>query len=140
MKIHEKMYSTSLACSRRVRFWYFPWLKKKKLHEIISPGHENMRKVLDTGENENCKKLHLSWFSWGVICFIGKWILKSVHLNYSRIKSVALLIWYFLYTSNFLPTPLLDTRKFYKPMGWRLQMTSVKTINRNCVFVYLHFM
>lgn len=37
--------------------------KKKKLHEIISPGHENMRKVLDTGENENCKKLHLSWFS-----------------------------------------------------------------------------
>lgn len=38
--------------------------KKKKLHEIISPGHENMRKVLDTGENENCKKLHLSWFSW----------------------------------------------------------------------------
>lgn len=31
--------------------------KKKKLHEIISPGHENMRKVPDTGENENCKKI-----------------------------------------------------------------------------------
>ena len=29
---------------------------KKKLHEVISPGHENMRKVPDTGENENCKK------------------------------------------------------------------------------------
>lgn len=29
---------------------------KKTLHEVISPGHENMRKVPDTGENENCKK------------------------------------------------------------------------------------
>ena len=42
---------------------------KKKLHEVISPGHENMRKVPDTGENENCKKKkkkkksHLSWLS-----------------------------------------------------------------------------
>lgn len=30
-------------------------LVKKKLHEIISPGHENRRKVPDTGKNENCK-------------------------------------------------------------------------------------
>lgn len=29
---------------------------KKKLHEVISPGHENMRKVPDTGKKENCKK------------------------------------------------------------------------------------
>ena len=48
-------------------------LLKKKLHEVISPGHENMRKVPDTGKKENCKKkkiknkkLHLSWLS-GVI-------------------------------------------------------------------------
>lgn len=31
-------------------------LLKKKLHEVISPGHENMRKVPDTGKKENCKK------------------------------------------------------------------------------------
>lgn len=28
---------------------------KERLHEVISPGHENMKKVPDTGENENCK-------------------------------------------------------------------------------------
>lgn len=36
----------------------FPLLKKKeKLHEVISPGDENMRKVPDTGKNENYKKI-----------------------------------------------------------------------------------
>ena len=33
---------------------------KKKIQEINSPGHENMRKVPDTGENENCKKNYIS--------------------------------------------------------------------------------
>lgn len=36
---------------------------KKKLYEVISLGYENMRKVLDIGENENCKKRYFLWFS-----------------------------------------------------------------------------
>lgn len=36
-----------------------------------------------------------------------------------------ILIWNFLCTHNFLPIPLLDTLKFYKPVGWRRQITSV---------------
>lgn len=36
---------------------------KERLHEVISPGHENMKKVPDTGENENCKKWYLSQLS-----------------------------------------------------------------------------
>lgn len=35
------------------------------------------------------------------------------------------LFWNFLCTHNFLPIPLLDTLKFYKPVGWRRQITSV---------------
>lgn len=78
-----------------------------------------------------------------VICFIGKWILKqcSFELQQDRV----LLYWFDIsYTHlNFLRTPLLDTHKFYKPMGWKLQMTSGKTINYSrpfgtvCLYAYI---
>lgn len=42
-------------------------------------------------------------------------------------KSVALLIWYFQYTSNFLPTACVDSLKFYKLMGWKDAVTNGKS-------------
>ena len=53
------MYSTSLACSRHVCFLIVFCLKKKKLHEVISWGQENMRMAPDTGKNEIYKKTAL---------------------------------------------------------------------------------
>lgn len=65
-------------------------LFKKNLHEVISPGHENMRKVADTGENENYRELHLDGLAESnLLCW--KMDSKSAHLNCSCIRSVSLL-------------------------------------------------
>lgn len=85
--------------------------------------------------------MHLSWFTWEQFALLEKRFLKSVHLN-CRIMCVALVIWYFLYLCNFLPTSLSDTLKFYKPMGWKVADDQSFKALHYFMFVYLclHFM